>query len=174
MGQLIDMKGKQFSNWTVMEISAKTTHKKVYWDCQCKCGRIIPVDGTALRSGKSKGCGCERLNRRLPDGVAAFNALYRAYEQRADNRGYSFDLTKDEFKKLVTYSCKYCGEIPRQEYKSKTTSFIYNGVDRVNNSLGYSVDNCVPCCKLCNSMKERNSALIFINHCKKVVDYNER
>ena len=29
----------------------------------------------------------------------------------------------------------------------------YNGVDRVDNSLGYIKENCVACCKICNNAK---------------------
>ena len=31
--------------------------------------------------------------------------------------------------------------------------FIYNGIDRLDNKLGYEEENCVPCCYLCNRMK---------------------
>ena len=31
--------------------------------------------------------------------------------------------------------------------------FKYNGVDRVDNTIGYNNDNVVPCCKICNNSK---------------------
>ncbi len=31
--------------------------------------------------------------------------------------------------------------------------FVYNGIDRLDNALGYTLDNCVPCCKRCNQAK---------------------
>jgi hypothetical protein len=30
---------------------------------------------------------------------------------------------------------------------------VANGIDRVDNTKGYSVDNCVPCCRRCNVAK---------------------
>lgn len=31
--------------------------------------------------------------------------------------------------------------------------YTYNGVDRLDSSMGYTPDNCVPCCWECNNMK---------------------
>jgi hypothetical protein len=31
--------------------------------------------------------------------------------------------------------------------------FRYNGIDRIENTKGYSIDNCAPCCKICNNSK---------------------
>ena len=42
--------------------------------------------------------------------------------------------------------------------------YIYNGVDRKDNNLGYTIDNCVPCCHRCNSMKSNLSYQNFIQH----------
>jgi hypothetical protein len=39
-------------------------------------------------------------------------------------------------------NCHYCGD----EIQGV-------GIDRVNSNLGYSEDNCVPCCQICNEMK---------------------
>ncbi len=50
-------------------------------------------------------------------------------------------LTEHEFEELVQKDCFYCGKIGP------------NGIDRVNNKLGYSKNNCVPCCKHCNYVK---------------------
>ena len=35
----------------------------------------------------------------------------------------------------------------------ETHEFIYNGIDRKNNDMGYRLDNCVSCCTLCNRRK---------------------
>ena len=39
-----------------------------------------------------------------------------------------------------------------------------NGVDRVDNTKGYSVDNSVPCCKFCNTAKHTMSEGDFFTH----------
>jgi hypothetical protein len=51
--------------------------------------------------------------------------------------------------------------------------FIGNGVDRVENSLGYSVDNCVACCKICNWMKLTLSVDEFKAHVIKIARHME-
>lgn len=33
------------------------------------------------------------------------------------------------------------------------SEYVHNGVDRVDNALGYTPDNCVPCCSRCNYAK---------------------
>jgi 5-methylcytosine-specific restriction endonuclease McrA len=31
--------------------------------------------------------------------------------------------------------------------------FIQSGIDRIDNTLGYNIENCVSCCKDCNRAK---------------------
>lgn len=100
----------------------------------------------------------------------AFNGLFRNYLESAKIRGYEFIISKEEFKNLTKMDCHYCGSSPSNTRKhgrldSKYPSiYIYNGIDRVNNSIGYRIDNCVPCCTLCNKMKKANNADMFIKH----------
>ncbi len=73
---------------------------------------------------------------------------------------YNYDniiaLTQEQFKKLIQSNCDYCKRQPsnKKKLKRKTLDYIvYNGVDRVDSSRGYTLDNCVPCCYKCNIAK---------------------
>lgn len=61
MGKFIDLTGKVFEDWTVIE-RAPNHGKKIYWRCRCVCGNEKEVDGYSLKSGTSKSCGCRQLN----------------------------------------------------------------------------------------------------------------
>ncbi len=58
--------------------------------------------------------------------------------------------------------CEQCyieSTLPREER---------SGIDRVDNSVGYEVDNCVPCCGVCNRMKRDLTKDQFIDHVHKI------
>lgn len=86
--------------------------------------------------------------------------LYVFYRDiSAGKRGHVFDLSVEEFENLVVgKNCTYCKKPPKRK---KTTqdkgSITYTGIDRVNNYLGYTVSNCVPCCTQCNKLKSNLS-----------------
>jgi hypothetical protein len=67
---------------------------------------------------------------------------YKTYKKRAEKRfkGQKF-LSQEEFNALTAKPCNYCD-------KSGP-----NGIDRIDNNIGYIVKNCVPCCKHCNYVK---------------------
>jgi hypothetical protein len=39
--------------------------------------------------------------------------------------------------------------------------YTYNGIDRVDNSKGYTPENTVPCCKICNKIKGTGDVQTF-------------
>lgn len=73
------------------------------------------------------------------------SSSYNKYKKSAKNRGKEFKLTKKEFNKIVNNPCYMCGV----EGEGDET----NGVDRFDNTKGYVLDNCKPCCKVCNIVK---------------------
>lgn len=84
--------------------------------------------------------------------------LYRTYETNAKKRNYEFSLSLVEFEELTKGLCHYCNIEPNQEFysgghKSPHSKYIYNGIDRLDNTKGYSIDNCKSCCGTCNKMK---------------------
>lgn len=56
MGKFIDMKGKKYGLYTVLEIAKK--NKECFWLCECECGQKNIVAGSKLRNGMTKSCGC--------------------------------------------------------------------------------------------------------------------
>lgn len=54
----LEMKGKVFGKWVVRDFGGHdNTHRRL-WTCKCACGTISKIEGCALRSGRSKSCGC--------------------------------------------------------------------------------------------------------------------
>ena len=58
MSRKIDLKGKKFHRWTVLEDIGKDKWGQYIWLCLCECGTIKGVVGSSLRNGESKSCGC--------------------------------------------------------------------------------------------------------------------
>ena len=60
-------------------------------------------------------------------------------------------------------NCHYCGKPPNKSHR-KCDTFLYNGLDRVDNSIGYIASNVVPCCYICNKMKGELPVEVFLEH----------
>ena len=56
----IDLTGQKFYHWTVLSRTKNNIDGTAMWLCQCDCGTKKIIKGTALRSGESKSCGCEK------------------------------------------------------------------------------------------------------------------
>jgi hypothetical protein len=54
----IDMSGQRFGNLVAIKTSGLTRQNSVKWLCKCQCGGEKIVDGSSLRQGLTKSCGC--------------------------------------------------------------------------------------------------------------------
>lgn len=99
----------------------------------------------------------------MPKGSAARNQALRACKRAARERSYEWRLTDEQVFTLFVQPCHYCGAIAsnHSQHPDANGSFRYNGIDRVDNSLGYTPENCVACCKHCNVAKRSMSVLEF-------------
>jgi hypothetical protein len=94
--------------------------------------------------------------RRLTDYQVGFNRVKKQYLHGAKKRKLQFNLTDSEIDALIMSNCSYCGFEPNQCYTLKDRNnyqFYYNGIDRIDSSVGYEPNNVVPCCKTCNFAK---------------------
>ena len=56
--ELIDLTGKTFGRLTVIERAKMRPGAEAHWRCSCSCGASKVIAGHALRSGKTRSCGC--------------------------------------------------------------------------------------------------------------------
>jgi hypothetical protein len=170
----IDETGNIYGLWRVLEYSC-IKNSSTYWRCECtSCKKIYDVSINSLRRGISNGC--SNCIIRLSEGEGDFNNLYYRYKKSAKIRNLPFEIEKEYFKKITKESCFYCGIEPSQVSNDKKCfgNYIYNGIDRRNNQIGYLEDNCVPCCKNCNRAKMEMSEQEFRSWIERVHTHSHR
>lgn len=111
------------------------------------CKKCTNLQGKNWRLNNLEAC---RARSRIHN--TSLNHKYRNYQWNAKRRKIEFGLSKEQVKQIVSHNCFYCG------------GNEHIGIDRVNNFLGYFLDNCVPCCMRCNRMKSNLDFNDFILH----------
>jgi 5-methylcytosine-specific restriction endonuclease McrA len=91
--------------------------------------------------------------------------------KRADK--IEFELSEEEFAELIFDVCFYCGAQPSIPTHSGKEVFR-NSIDRVDNNLGYSYDNCVTSCWTCNRMKNKMDVDEFLQHIGNIYLFNAK
>lgn len=174
-----DLTGQIFGRLTVVDWTGNA-HGNSNWRCICSCGNETIVLSGALRSGATKSCGClMKETHRLGKGESGFNRLFKEYVRGAEDRGLEFKLTENEVKEITKQNCHYCNVCPSNskvcaikgrstEDGIKHSEYIYNGIDRKDNSIGYVIDNCVPCCTVCNRAKSNLPYEEFLEYINRI------
>ena len=181
-----DLTGKTFGRLTVKTKGESYVSPKgdkiLRWTCECECGNTVVVSTTSLKSGKTKSCGCYHLEivkrpnnySKKEFGVASFNRMFGMYKNSAKKRGHSFNLTSEQFAFLINQDCYYCGCSPRRTITNKhgNGDLTCNGIDRIDSYIGYTIDNCVPCCGTCNTAKMQMSQQEFYSWIERVYNHS--
>ena len=117
--------------------------------------------------------------------TVTINVAYKKHVDSAQKRGF-IPLPKEIWLSLSSKECWYCGKIDTRNvaissYRKRkmnltdeqisSYSVNLNGIDRADNSIGYSRDNVLPCCRACNRMKNAFSQKDFI---LKIIKINKK
>lgn len=153
-----------------------------FYVCKCDCGKETTTSHSNLLSGNCKSCGCllqeVRKSEREPLEKTISHSIWNYYQRNAKNRNYYWSISEEEFLSLIKNNCYYCGTEPfnyvKRRYKYETDKGLpFNGIDRLDNTLGYISGNCVPCCKICNAAKSDLSLEEFKKWIKKISTHIE-
>lgn len=168
--------GRKFGDYEVTGMIEASTGKNNggKWICKCNCGNEFECDGYNLHWRKS--CGHLQVKMRKENGIrnrrpkeVSMNCSYLSYKANCRTRKFE-PLSKEEWRKIATQPCYYCGGMDRRNkakmnsYKRNFTVILsdevlksyeveVNGIDRLNSKEGYVEGNMVPCCGMCNRMK---------------------
>ena len=144
--------------------------------CLCTCGNVREVIYTNLKNKQITHCGCKNFlslthgNRKFPPKDASFRAKAANYKAMSKKRNIEFKLSIDETITFLKDNCKYCNRPPSNYYNVRNNGknlnkknyainnsddfgIYYNGIDRIDNKIGYIIENCVTCCNVCNTAK---------------------
>lgn len=162
---------RKFGTLTVVSFSHEGKRRRKYWNCLCDCGKTSIVEGSHLRSGHTKSCGCISKNM-IGDATRktglSNTKLYFTYKNMC-NRCYR--ETNDMYYIYGGRGITVC-----DEWKDKERGFEYfaewalsNGysenltIDRIDNNKGYSPDNCRWSDLLTQANNKRNTRYLVIN-----------
>ena len=169
-----DIAGQQFGNLKVLRKHSRRTNRKtvrILWEVACVCGKVLVVMGCNLHSGHTRSCGC--MGKRAGNkGVVRFAQRCSIYRSGAKKRGLTWALTNDQVLQIVILPCFFCGALPSMATSlgSDTATIFTHGIDRLENTEGYELGNCVPCCFSCNRMKGTLSFKSFLTNAKAIAD----
>lgn len=126
--------GQRFGKLKVIKEDTKGQKKRSYWVCECDCGNIVVIRGTALTSGNTKSCGCiSKENREKRNFIdlsgESFGLLKVTNEYKLENRkrlwkcicdcGNTCWISTDKLKSGHTKSCGCIRSSFGEEYISK-------------------------------------------------------
>lgn len=115
--------------------------------------------GIDLEKLKDKECIKCIIDNRDANATTVFNRV----KGNAKIRKIPFTITLNDFIQIAYKNCFYCNEPPVQNYNFRDRGRPYNGLDRIDNSLGYTLENSVSCCPICNYAKHDLSVTEFKN-----------
>ena len=88
---------------------------------------------------------------------------FNVYKTSANSKNLVFELTPPDHKEIVKHNCHYCNYMAERGF---------NGIDRRDSTKGYTIDNCVSCCEMCNYMKGSLDEIVFIKRAEHIASFN--
>lgn len=152
-----DITGLKFGRLTVIKcVGQRNNPRKEYiWLCQCSCGNKKETLVNYLVSGHTKSCGCWYKEAPLHTfGIRPYGAVFNRLVRIAKERRFKNTMSFNQFLTFTKFTkCHYCfSEVSFSKHVGGKKSYAYN-LDRKDNTIGYSKENCVVCCPRCNGGK---------------------
>lgn len=168
--------GFENQQYKVVDFSHQTERRLFYKVVCKKCNSIITMRKDAIVDSTKISCIKCKSNGITPSLKAPMNVYMYYYMSGAKQRHLEWELSKEEFENIVSKDCHYCGEDPRPlkslaRYHKVDSEIHVNGIDRIDNEVGYTLNNCVPCCTKCNIMKMKLSKSNFLNQVLKIASH---
>lgn len=168
----LDLTGASKGAIEVFRLVEKDSREPRYdkYEIKChNCGKVQIVRRRYItRNGRTR-CGCEgkekalaKFTDRWTDPSTARDRAEIAFLDKYQRKP-GWELSRQEALEIGRSNCIYCGSEPSNEQAFVRVSQgkkhrikcgeKFNGIDRIDSSIGYRKSNVVPCCIQCNKAK---------------------
>lgn len=153
------MIGKKFGRLTVLEFES-VVEGRAHYLCRCDCGNSGVVNGTLLTSGAVKSCGCLSLDSKTTHGLSN----HKLYDVWVSMIQRCCNPNNERFHRYGGRGITVCDDWKSDFlsfYNWATTHGYQDGltIERQNNDLGYSPNNCT---WVTNQIQARNRVNVIL------------
>lgn len=156
--------------------------RKIQWECECSCGKIVHREVHLLNRGR---CSCEECKAKLDranfsQGYNLINGSYwNAVQRGAKKRGLEFSVSLEHAWDLFTKQGQCCAlsgmpiefaATKKKQFAGETTASL----DRIYSNQGYVEGNVQWLHKTVNKMKLALDPDEFIDICRRITERNKQ
>lgn len=163
MGAFIDLTGQSFGRLIVLKRAENSPAGKARWVVRCACGTHKVVVGSQLTSGHTQSCSC--LHKEGVSALRKSHGMSRTPEYVAwvQMHRRCADATNSRYGGRGISVCERWKDFAAFIADMGKRPFPKAQVDRVDNALGYSPDNCQWATNRENSLNTRRNRYITHN-----------
>lgn len=177
----IHLTGQRFERLLVLEEGSRGNCSQIKWRCKCDCGNFVEVLGRSLRAGRTKSCGCYgresletrplkhghttqgRSSKTYQSWEAMINRCSNSNNKYWDNYGGKGISVCDRWKNFQNFL---------DDMGLKPDNLT---LDRIDNSKGYSKENCRWATRTQQNRNKKNNKLItFDGICQPISAWAEQ
>lgn len=166
MGKLIDLTGKRFGRLVVVRRNGTWMNRHILWECKCDCGNITTVNVNNLRNGTIKGCGCLRSEKLKTRNTKHGMTSSKEYSVWCGMKSRCYNASSQYYNNYggrgITVCISWIHSFEKffEDMGKCPSGFT---LERINNDLGYSPENCKWASRKDQSINKRNVKLYTYN-----------
>jgi hypothetical protein len=142
----IDLTGRQFGRWTVIEMERPKITPTVRWHCQCACGKRKVVYASNLIHGRSQSCGClhyelvgQRYRTHGQSGTPLFHAWVAAIGRCENPNNHKY---REYGGRGITMCPRWRASFNAFAADMGPRPSPMHSLDRIDNDGPYALENC--------------------------------